>query len=180
MKEGIVLGILAPDWYIGSVKRFIPELAGKWRAMPLPAWREGERRTSTWGGTMIGITKQSKNPDLAWSFVRFAYMDDEALANRYRKTPIIPPIRSAWSNPVFAEADPYLGGQVLGKTLTDLGDDIPGFLPESLLGRRLGPVAANRARSGAGHTNARRGAVEPGGPDSCNDGRSFICQYPAD
>ncbi len=127
MKEGIVLGILAPDWYIGSVKRFIPELAGKWRAMPLPAWREGERRTSTWGGTMIGITKQSKNPDLAWSFVRFAYMDDEALANRYRKTTIIPPIRSAWSNPVFAEADPYLGGQVLGRTLTDLGDDIPAF-----------------------------------------------------
>ncbi len=127
MKEGIVLGILAPDWYIGSVKRFIPELAGKWRAMPLPAWREGERRTSTWGGTMIGITKQSKNQDLAWSFVRFVYMDDEALANRYRKTTIIPPIRSAWSKPVFAEADPYLGGQVLGKTLTDLADDIPAF-----------------------------------------------------
>ena len=127
MKEGLVLGILAPDWYIGAVRIFVPELAGKWRAMPLPAWREGERRTSTWGGTMIGITNQSENTDLAWSFVKFAYMDDDALANRYRKTTIIPPIRSAWSNPVFFEPDPYLGGQVLGKSLTELSDDIPGF-----------------------------------------------------
>ena len=127
MKEGVVLGILAPDWYIGSVRRFVPELAGKWRAMPLPAWREGERRTSTWGGTMIAITNQAENPDLAWEFVKYAYMDDEALANRYRKTYIIPPIRSAWSNPVFSEPDPYLGGQVLGRKLTDLAPDIPGF-----------------------------------------------------
>ncbi len=127
MKEGIVLGILAPDWYIGSVRRFVPELNGKWRAMPLPSWRTGERRTSTWGGTMIAVTEQSEHPNLAWEFVKYAYMDDEALANRYRKTYIIPPIRSAWSNPVFLEPDPYLGGQILGRSLTDLGDEIPGF-----------------------------------------------------
>ena len=130
---------------------------------------------------MIGITKQSKNQDLAWSFVRFAYMDDEALANRYRKTTIIPPIRSAWSKPVFAEADPYLGGQVLGKTLTDLSERHSGFLPESLTGAEGSDLLRQTVHeAAAGHPNARRGAIEPGGPDSCIDGRSFICQYPAD
>ena len=127
MKEGVILGVLAPDWYISFVRRFVPELEGKWRAMPLPAWREGERRTSTWGGTMIAVTKQTENPDLAWEFAKFAYMDDEALANRYRKTFIIPPIRSAWSNPVYGESEAYLDGQVLGRSLTELAPDIPGF-----------------------------------------------------
>lgn len=127
MKEGIILGVLAPDWYISFVRRFVPELEGKWRAMPLPAWREGERRTSTWGGTMIAVTKQAENPDLAWEFAKFAYMDDEALANRYRKTFIIPPIRSAWSNPVYGESEAYLDGQVLGRSLTELAPHIPGF-----------------------------------------------------
>ena len=127
MKEGVILGVLAPDWYISFIRRFVPELEGKWRAMPLPAWRKGERRTSTWGGTMIAVTKQAENPDIAWEFAKFAYMDDEALANRYRKTFIIPPIRSAWSNPVYAESEAYLDGQVLGRSLTELAPHIPGF-----------------------------------------------------
>ena len=115
--------------------------------MPLPAWREGERRTSTWGGTMIAVTKQADNPDLAWEFAKFAYMDDEALANRYRKTYIIPPIRSAWSNPVYTMPVTYLDGQVVGTAAYPARAGHPRIPPEPVLGRGQRSAAAGRVRS---------------------------------
>ena len=127
MKDGVVLGLLAPDWYIGSIRSYVPELAGKWRAMPLPAWHKNGRRTSTRGGTMIGITKQSIHIDIAWSFARHIYTNEKAFANRYIKTNIIPPIQSTWRNPVFQKNDKYFGGQQLGLLLTKLGAEIPSF-----------------------------------------------------
>lgn len=125
MKEGVVLGVLAPDWYVGFIRKFVPELAGRWRAMPLPAWESGGRRTSSWGGTMIALTTQSRHPDFAWEFMKFAYLDPAALANRYRTTMIIPPLKAAWADSVFDASDPYLGGQRLGRLLTDLAPQVP-------------------------------------------------------
>ena len=127
MKEGVVVGVLAADWYVGMIRKFVPELTGKWRAMPLPAWQAGGRRTSTWGGTMIGMTGQSTQQELAWEFMKFVYFDTGSLANRYRATTIIPPLKRAWDDPVFDAPDPYLGSQPLGSLFKDLAPDIPSF-----------------------------------------------------
>ena len=40
-----------------SSSRTCPAWAGKLALMPLPAWREGGLRTSTWGGTGLAFTK---------------------------------------------------------------------------------------------------------------------------
>jgi arabinosaccharide transport system substrate-binding protein len=125
MQEGRLLSILAPDWYVGMMKNQVPQMAGKWRAIPMPAWNIGERRTTTRGGTMIGITKQCKNRELAWEFLKFTYFDRQGLVNRYDKTRIIPPLKAAWSAPIFDERDPYLGGQRLGRLFTELSVDLP-------------------------------------------------------
>lgn len=125
MKEDRLLAVLAPDWFIGVVKKNCPELAGKWRAMPLPAWEPGGRRTSTWGGTMIGMTRFSHRPDMTWELLKFLYFDKDALANRYDKTRILPPLKDSWSAPIFSEPDPYAGGQELGKLLVGLTKSVP-------------------------------------------------------
>lgn len=125
MQDDNILSILAPDWYVGILKSQVPQMAGKWKAIPMPAWEEGGRRTTTRGGTMIGITKQCKNPDLAWKLIEFTYFNREGLANRFETTMIIPPIRSALDVPVFHEPDEYLGGQRIGKLFIDLVPDIP-------------------------------------------------------
>ncbi len=65
MKEDRLYAVMAPDWFIGLVRKFAEGLAGKWKAMPLPAFEPGGRRTSTWGGTMMGMTKQCEDKDLA-------------------------------------------------------------------------------------------------------------------
>ena len=125
MKENRLFCVVAPDWFIGNIQKFAPELAGKYRAMPLPAWETGGRRTSTQGGTMMGLTKQSRHPELAWELLKFLYFDEAAVANRYRTTHILAPFKAAFSNPVFSEPDEFLGGQPLGQLFTRLADEVP-------------------------------------------------------
>lgn len=125
MQDDKILSILAPDWYVGILKSQVPQMAGKWKAIPMPAWEKGGRRTTTRGGTMIGITKQCKNPNHAWELIEFTYFNREGLANRYETTMIIPPIKSALNVPIFQEPDDYLGGQRIGKLFIDLVPEIP-------------------------------------------------------
>ena len=76
MQDGKILSVLAPDWYVGILKSQVPQMAGKWKAIGMPAWHPGGRRTTTRGGTMIGITKQCENPDRAWELLKFTYLID--------------------------------------------------------------------------------------------------------
>ena len=125
MQDGRILSILAPDWYVGILKSQVPQMAGKWKAVAMPAWEFGGRRTTTRGGTMVGITKQCQNPDLAWELLKFAYFDKAGLINRYETTRIIPPLKAAWDDPIYSEPDAYLGGQPLGRLFIDLAPDLP-------------------------------------------------------
>jgi len=125
MKEDRLICAVAPDWFYGSIKTNAPEVAGKWRAMPLPAWEPGGRRTSTMGGTMVSITKKTRNPELAWELLKFFNFERAALVERYRQTRILPPLRAAWTDPFFSEPDPYCGGQAVGKLLAQLAEQVP-------------------------------------------------------
>ena len=100
-------------------------MSGKWKAIGMPAWEYGSRRTTTRGGTMVGITKQCNNPDLAWELLKFAYFDKAGLINRYETTRIIPPLKAAWDAPIYKEPDQYLGGQPLGQLFIELAPDLP-------------------------------------------------------
>ena len=125
MQDGKILSILAPDWYVGLLQSQVPQMSGKWKAISLPAWEHGGRRTTTRGGTMIGITKQCKNPDLAWEFLKFTYFDRASLINRFETTLIIPPLRAAWDAPALKQPLEYLGGQPLGELFIELAPNIP-------------------------------------------------------
>jgi arabinosaccharide transport system substrate-binding protein len=93
--------------------------------MPLPAVEPGGRRTSTWGGTMLGITKHSEHQDLAWEFAKHIYLNDKDLAARFEGTNILPPVRSAWEEAPFKERRPYWSGQALGEEYAKLAPDVP-------------------------------------------------------
>ncbi len=125
VEDGYLLCMICPDWRTKSFEMDIPGVSGKMALMPLPSVRVGERRTSTWGGTMLGITKKCKNPDLAWEFAQHLYLDAPELANRFRGTNIIPPVRAAWNLPAFTEARPYWSNQPLGASYAALAPQVP-------------------------------------------------------
>lgn len=125
LKNGYVLALLCPDWRSKVLEKDAPGMSGKMKLMPLPAWEEGGRRTSTRGGTMLGITKRCENVDLAHAAAVHLYADEEQLAGRFRETNILPPLKTAWDSPVFDEPRPYWSGQPLGRLYVSLAEDVP-------------------------------------------------------
>ncbi len=128
LSDGLILFIVAPDWRTHQIQMDNPRLAGSLKLMPLPAWEEGGRRTSTWGGSSLVIPKTSSNPDLAWKFAKFLYLEKEFLPDRFRNTNIIPPARSAWGEPFLYEVHPFWE-QPIGRLYADLAEAVPSVHP---------------------------------------------------
>ncbi len=125
VEKGYLVCLIAPDWRTRMFQIDIPGVAGKMALMPMPAAEPGGRRTSTWGGTMIGITKKSRHPDLAWALAVHLYYAIEPFDERFRQTHIIPPIRDAWGQPSLSEPMAYWSDQPIGALYTALADDTP-------------------------------------------------------
>ncbi|MFM1852174.1 MAG: hypothetical protein RIS54_1858 [Verrucomicrobiota bacterium] len=123
--QGYVVSMLAPDWYAGHTRNNLLTMAGKFKLMPLPAWEPGGRRTSVYGGTMLGVTKASTYQSEAWEFAKALYLSPETAKGLYEVTRIITPIKSNWDQPVYDEPDPYYGGQPIGRLFINLAPDVP-------------------------------------------------------
>lgn len=124
MTDGLALFYLCPDWRSRQFQIDIPRMAGKLALMPLPAWTEGGCRTSTWGGTGLAITKACRNKDLAWDLAVKLYYDKDDLGPRFEATNILPPLRDAWTLPVYDQPHPFFSDQPIGRIFADLAPDV--------------------------------------------------------
>ena len=143
--DGYTLSFICPDWKSKTFETDAPGLAGKMALMPLPAFEPGGRRTSTWGGTMVGITKKCADPEVAWALVRHLYLEPEDLAQRFRDLNILPPYKDAWSQPAFHEKRSYWSGQAIGTEYIALAEQVPpkwGSPFLELASSKLGEVVA--------------------------------------
>ncbi len=127
LRDGRYLTQLGADWFAGFFKDNLPEMEGKWAAMPLPVWPDDPegRNTSVMGGTGATITRFSENVELAWEFLEAVMLSEEGNVRRFELTNLFPPYIPAWDNPRLYEPDPYFGGQVLGELFAELGRDVP-------------------------------------------------------
>ena len=124
--EGNLCAFITPDWRVTYIKRYGgAATSGRMRMMPLPVFDPTDTPTSTHGGTMIGITRASDKPDLAWQLIEFLYFSDAGIAARRRHSEILPPIRRMWDDPYYHQPDPFFGGQKGNELLTELAGQIP-------------------------------------------------------
>jgi arabinosaccharide transport system substrate-binding protein len=123
--DGYVIASFMPDWMCNVWKNEIPQLAGKVKVMPLPAWTRGGRRTSVWGGTMLGIPRTTTEPEKAWDFAKRLYLSPELARSTYRVADIVTPVKALWADPVFDEPDPYFSGQPKGRLFIRLAPEVP-------------------------------------------------------
>jgi arabinosaccharide transport system substrate-binding protein len=123
--EGYVLASFVPDWMCNIWRKEIPDLGGKVKLMPLPAWSPGGRRTSAWGGTMLGISRDAQNIDELWQFAKHLYLSRELSLRLYQEGDIITPVTEFWNDPVFDAPDPYFSGQPRGRLYINLAPDVP-------------------------------------------------------
>lgn len=123
--DGYVVGLLAPDFLLGSIPANLPSLAGKLKVMPIPAFTNGGRRTSVLGGTMLGITRASKYREQSWEFAKRLYLSPATAHRLYDLSHIITPIKSNWNEPFYDEPDPYYSNQHVGRVLISLAPSVP-------------------------------------------------------
>lgn len=123
--QGNVLCSLMPDWLAGAWMNEQVGLAGKMKLMPLPAWEKGGRRTSVWGGTMLGIPKATKDFERAWAIAKHLYLGREVAETTFRTNAIITPVRSLWQEKFFDEPKPFFRGQPIGRLYIEQAPFVP-------------------------------------------------------
>jgi arabinosaccharide transport system substrate-binding protein len=125
LTEGNICAFLTPDWDYTYTKIYGAAVAGTMRMMPMPVFDPIDTPTSTRGGTMMGITRAAKNPDLAWKLLEYLYFSDEGIRARQNDSDILPPLRTIWKDPFYNRPDPFLGGQSSGALFVELAGQIP-------------------------------------------------------
>ncbi len=123
--DGYIVCFLCPDWLTKKIEMNLPQLAGKLALMPLPAVSPGGRRTTVRSGTMLGITADTPDPELAWELATYLYFDPAQVGPRFRQTNTLPANRDAWDDPVFREPRAYWSGQRIGELYIRLADQAP-------------------------------------------------------
>jgi arabinosaccharide transport system substrate-binding protein len=123
--DGTVLFSLMPDWLTSAWRQDLPQLAGKVKLMPLPAWERGGRRTTVMGGTMLGIPKRAKGFDRAWRYAKHLYLSPDLARGLFRTTGIISPVKRHWTDPVYDEPSAYFCGQRYGRLYIAAAPDVP-------------------------------------------------------
>jgi ABC-type glycerol-3-phosphate transport system substrate-binding protein len=147
--EGNICAFITPDWSIFNLRKYAPDLSGKLRMMPLPRFDPGDAPTATWGGTMMGITRNSKHHDDAWKLIEHLYFSQAGLDARLKVTDILPPVMEQWNDPRFHNDDPFFGGQRVQEIYVDLARQIrPRYVtPVTAMAQTHLAVALNRAVS---------------------------------
>jgi len=142
--EGFVASSFTPDWMCNTWEKDLPKLSGKYRLMPLPAWKPGGRRTSVMGGTMISIPKNIPDVEAAWELAKHLYLSKEAAERLYRESHVISPVSAHWDHPMYDEPSEYFGGQVKGRLYIEYAKEVP-VRPSS----PFMPLARNRLSQAA-------------------------------
>jgi len=125
LARGELCAMLMPDWRVGYLREFAPELAGKMAMMPLPKFEPADAPTATWGGTMVGIPKNAADPRGAWELLWFLQFSPQALWARRQTSEILPPLVGAWDDPAYHRPEAYFGGQQVEELYIELARQIP-------------------------------------------------------
>jgi arabinosaccharide transport system substrate-binding protein len=123
--EGKVVAQVMPDWLAGIWKQDLPQLGGKVKLMPLPAWEAGGRRTSVKGGTMVGIPKATEDFEAAWNVAKSLYLSPDLAEESFEVSNIISPVKSFWDAEFYRKPDPYFSGQASGSAYIDQAPYVP-------------------------------------------------------
>jgi arabinosaccharide transport system substrate-binding protein len=123
--DGTVLFSFMPDWLTGAWRQDLPQLTGKVKLMPLPAWEPGGRRTTVMGGTMLGIPKRVQDFDSAWRYAKNLYLSPGLARALFHTTGIISPVKRHWTDSVYDEPSAYFCGQQYGRLYIAAAPHVP-------------------------------------------------------
>lgn len=125
LTDGDLCSIFAPDWRTSYLIRTAPDLAGKLAMMPLPRFDPADAPTATWGGTMMAIPKQARDPEKSWKLLQHLSLSPASMNARLQYSTILPPVIEAWDDPRWHRPDAMFSGQRIGELYIALAKQLP-------------------------------------------------------
>jgi multiple sugar transport system substrate-binding protein len=101
-------------WFIGIIQKGHPDFD-----ICVAPMVEGDEPGNITGGTALGISPLSQNKEAAWKFIEFMTSDD-VLTRWNEATDNVPPVKSAFERPTYAEGPMSVAAEVV---------DQPGVIP---------------------------------------------------
>ncbi len=129
-------------WWIGTLTSEMPELANKFTVLPLPAFTAGGTQTSNDGGSTLAVPAQSKNPQLAGSFVKYMLASTDNQVSMMKEEGLFPSYLPALDAPLFHEPQSYFGGEKVYELFADQTPKIPSITYTSDTAK-AGDIVAN-------------------------------------
>jgi|GEM_PF-4746342 ABC-type glycerol-3-phosphate transport system substrate-binding protein len=111
LQDDTVATFTMAGWWSYYPKANVPDTAGDWGLMLMPAWEEGGRRGANNGGSSIYITEQCEHPEAAFEFLRFWLLRTQGRIDSFNvgsvvETVFLPTVE----NEFFQQGDPFFGG----------------------------------------------------------------------
>ena len=105
-------------WWGGTLKDQAPEMKGKWKVTYLPILKQGDIKTSIWGGASGAVVNvgDAVKQTAAVEFAKNAMLTVENQMLAYKSYGLIPTYLPTFDEDEFYEEDPYFGkGEIKGE-----------------------------------------------------------------
>lgn len=156
-----VASVILPVWYAGTLSHSVENQSGKWGIIPIPAFEKGGNTQANLGGSILAVSKQSKNQDAAFKFIEYVLTTDEGqkIMLQYGLFPSYTPF---YKNETFNTKDKYFGmelypffakqtttikGMEYGPIMLDATKPLKDMIDGVLTGADVDKAMANAAES---------------------------------
>ena len=111
-KNGDIASYIMGGWWGGTIKDQMPEMKGKWKIIPMPAFTSDGIRASSLGGSDLTITATDPiKQAAAIEFLKQTLMNVDNQIIMYEKYGLFPSYLPAYDDPRFLKSDEYFGDE---------------------------------------------------------------------
>ncbi|TXJ53377.1 sugar ABC transporter substrate-binding protein [Brachyspira aalborgi] len=126
-KNGELASWIMGGWWGGTIKDQMPEMKGKWKIAPIPAFPDGARASSS-GGAGLSITASEPiKQAAALEFIKESLMNVDNQLMMYEKYSLFPSYLPTYDDERFLKSDDYFGDD-FNKILADVTKEIPNVI----------------------------------------------------
>ena len=126
-KNGELASWIMGGWWGGTIKDQMPEIKGKWKIAPIPAFPDGARASSS-GGAGLSITASEPiKQAAALEFIKESLMNVDNQLMMYEKYSLFPSYLPTYDDERFLKSDDYFGDD-FNKILADVTKEIPNVI----------------------------------------------------
>ena len=126
-KNGELASWIMGGWWGGTIKDQMPEMKGKWKIAPIPAFPDGVRASSS-GGAGLSITASEPiKQAAALEFIKESLMNVDNQLMMYEKYSLFPSYLPTYDDERFLKSDDYFGDD-FNKILADVTKEIPNVI----------------------------------------------------